>query len=79
MQTAFTQPALFAVEWAVAQLWVSLGIEPEVLVGHSIGEFVAACMAGVFSFEDAVKLVTSRTAMQSAPKGSMLSVRCPVG
>ena len=79
VQTAFTQPALFAVEWAVAQLWVSLGIEPEVLVGHSIGEFVAACMAGVFSFEDAVKLVMVRgRLMQSAPKGSMLSVRCPV-
>jgi amino acid adenylation domain-containing protein len=79
VQTSFTQPALFTVEWALAQLWLSLGIEPEIMVGHSIGEFVAACMAGVFSLEDAVHLVMVRgRLMQSAPKGSMLSVRCPV-
>lgn len=75
-QTQYTQPGLFTVGYAIAQLWMHWGIKPAVLCGHSIGEFVAACLAGVFSLEDAVRLVGARAIlMQSMPKGSMLSVR----
>lgn len=74
-QTRLTQPALFVVEYASAQLWRALGIEPVVMIGHSIGEYVAATLAGVFSLEDALRLVARRGAlMQSLPAGSMLSV-----
>jgi amino acid adenylation domain-containing protein len=75
-QTMFTQPALFTIEYALASLWQSWGIEPAALVGHSVGEFVAACLAGVFSLENAVSLVGERgRLMQSMPPGSMLGVR----
>ncbi|MBK8845085.1 MAG: amino acid adenylation domain-containing protein [Bacteroidetes bacterium] len=75
-QTQYTQPGLFTVGYALAHLWMHWGIKPAVLCGHSIGEFVAACLAGVFSLEDAVRLVGARAnLMQSMPKGSMLSVR----
>jgi acyl transferase domain-containing protein/acyl carrier protein len=73
--TANAQPAIFIIEYALAKLWMSWGITPEVTIGHSIGEYVAACLAGVFSLEDALKVVAQRgKLMQQQPSGSMLSV-----
>jgi acyl transferase domain-containing protein len=75
--TQYTQPAIFAVEYALSQCWIALGIKPMILCGHSIGEFVAAHLSGVFSLEDALKLVAKRGKMISGlPGGHMLSVRC---
>jgi amino acid adenylation domain-containing protein len=74
-QTNLAQPALFAVEYAMAQLLISWGIQPQVAIGHSIGEYVAATLAEVFSLEDALKTVATRgMLMQALPKGSMVSV-----
>ncbi len=74
-QTAVTQPALFVIEYALAKLWMSWGIHPRGMIGHSIGEYVAACLAGVFSLEDALALVAARgKLMQQAESGKMLSV-----
>ena len=74
--TRFTQPALFTIEYALSQLWISWGIQPTVICGHSLGEFVGAHLAGVFRLEDALKLVSMRGILVSTlPKGSMLTVR----
>jgi acyl transferase domain-containing protein/acyl carrier protein len=74
-QTTIAQPAIFTVEYALAQLWISWGIKPEAAIGHSIGEYVAATIAGVFSLEDALHLVARRGKLiQQMPTGSMLAV-----
>jgi amino acid adenylation domain-containing protein len=77
-QTELAQPALFVVEYALAQLLMKWGIRPEAMIGHSIGEYTAAHLAGVFSLEDALELVVRRgQLMQSVPGGAMLSVPLP--
>ncbi|MFD2934792.1 amino acid adenylation domain-containing protein [Spirosoma flavum] len=74
--TQFTQPALFVTEYALAKLWMSWGIKPSIVCGHSIGEFIAAHLAGVFTLADALKLIAIRGRLVSElPRGSMLSVR----
>jgi amino acid adenylation domain-containing protein len=74
-QTEITQPVIFALEYSLARLLIYWGIEPELMIGHSIGEYTAACLSGVLSLEDALKMVVLRgKLMQKMPTGSMLSV-----
>ncbi len=75
-QTCYTQPVLFALEYALAQLWRAWGIEPKALLGHSVGEYVAACLGGVFSLADGLKLIAARARLMQAlpPTGTMVAV-----
>ncbi|WP_277988976.1 non-ribosomal peptide synthetase/type I polyketide synthase [Ktedonosporobacter rubrisoli] len=77
-QTAITQPALFVIEYALSQLWMKWGVQPAAMLGHSIGEYIAACLAGVFSLEDGLKIVAERGKLiQSLPGGAMMAITLP--
>jgi myxalamid-type polyketide synthase MxaE and MxaD len=74
--TAWTQPALFAIEMALVEMWKSWGVEPAVVLGHSVGEYAAACVAGVFGLEDGLKLIAERGRLMGAlpREGRMVAV-----
>jgi acyl transferase domain-containing protein/SAM-dependent methyltransferase/acyl carrier protein len=73
--TKWAQPALFTIGYALAELWMSWGVKPSAMIGHSVGEYVAATLAGVMSLEDALRLIARRGQLISAlPRGSMLAV-----
>ncbi|MGY8686711.1 MAG: acyltransferase domain-containing protein, partial [Verrucomicrobiales bacterium] len=77
-ETRVTQPALFVTEYAMAKLWLSWGISPSTMIGHSVGEYVAGCLAGVFTLEEGLSLVAHRAKLvQSQPSGTMLAIRKP--
>jgi len=79
LPTAIMQPAIFSIEYALARWWMAQGVVPVAMVGHSVGEFVAATLAGVFALPDALRLVARRgRLMQAQPSGAMLSVRLPL-
>ncbi|MFN8386728.1 MAG: beta-ketoacyl synthase N-terminal-like domain-containing protein [Anaerolineales bacterium] len=75
-QTTYTQPALFAFEYALAQMWLSWGIKPHAVMGHSVGEYVAACIAGVFTLEDGLRLIAERARLMGGlpQNGTMVAV-----
>jgi acyl transferase domain-containing protein/thioesterase domain-containing protein len=74
-QTSVALPALFTIEYALAKLWISWGIKPHAMIGHSLGEYVAACLSGVISLKDALSLVALRGQLfETLPPGAMLSV-----
>jgi len=75
-QSLYTQPSLFCLEYSLAKFWQALGVQPSLLIGHSLGEYVAACLAGVFSLEDAIAIIHKRASlMQALPKnGAMAAV-----
>jgi acyl transferase domain-containing protein/acyl carrier protein len=76
IQTRITQPALFVIEYALAKLWMSWGITPRAMIGHSVGEYVAGCLAGVFTLEEGLGIVAARAQMvQALPGGAMVAVR----
>lgn len=76
-ETAIAQACIFSVEYSLAQLWLSIGAQPSVLIGHSIGEYAAACVAGVMSLADAIHMVARRgIVMQNAPAGKMVGLLC---
>ncbi|MCX7091093.1 MAG: amino acid adenylation domain-containing protein [Legionellales bacterium] len=78
-ETKYAQPALFIIEYALAKLLMYYGIQPNALIGHSLGEYVAACLAGVFSFEDGVALICQRCIlMAQAPPGAMVAIECSI-
>lgn len=78
-QTQYAQPALFIIEYGLAKLLMECGVMPQAFIGHSLGEYVAACLAGVFSFEDAIAIVCERgLLMASTPTGAMLAIDCTV-
>ena len=80
MDTGYTQPAMFAIELSLARWWMSLGVKPTAVVGHSVGEFVGAHLSGVFTLEAVVPIVALRAKLiRELPRGSMLSVRCAAG
>lgn len=74
-QTIITQPALFCIEYALAQLWISKGILPDAMIGHSSGEYTAACLSGVLTLTDALELISHRARfMQDMPHGTMATL-----
>jgi phthiocerol/phenolphthiocerol synthesis type-I polyketide synthase E len=77
-ETIVAQPALFSVQYAMARMWLAWGIRPDAFIGHSVGEYTAACLAGVFTLDDALDVIAARgRLMQDTPRGAMLAV--PLG